>query len=423
MNTFSIVIYTAIALSTLIRAILLTRQMHHVWQHRQHIPIAFVDRISAAQHALAAQYTLAKNRVALLQLGMEVLLLLVFTLLGGLNALNNFWHRLLTGEVQPDVALMASVLLLSSLVELPLDIYRKFNVEQRFGFNAMTVQDFVRDLLMQTLLASVLGLPLLYAVMWIMHHAGDSWWWVTWLVWVGFNVLVMALYPVFIAPLFNKFVPLTDEGLRQRIVTLLEKAGFAAQGVYVMDGSRRSRHGNAYFTGFGRSRRIVLFDTLLKQLQPQQIEAVLAHEIGHFHHHHVVKRMAGMFGLSLAVLWGIAQLIHSPWFFSALHINQPGAGIALVLFFLLLPVFTLPFQVLFSIVSRRDEFQADRYAAQHVGAAHLISALLQLYSDNASTLTPDPWYSLFYDSHPNAQQRIARLVTFNELNLTERAAL
>ena len=386
------------------------RQIRHVRRHREQVPPAFAEQISPAQHRLAADYTIAKSRLSLMQIALEVMVLLGFTIMGGVGWLAQFWADRLHGAVTPNVVLIASVLLVSSLTELPLDWYRKFRLEQRFGFNTMTLWRFFGDLLMQTALGLVLGMPLLYAVFWILQAAGPYWWVYAWLVWVGFNLIILAIYPNFIAPLFNRFEPLPDGELKRHISDLLQKCGFAAQGLFVMDGSKRSRHGNAYFTGFGKSKLIVLFDTLLQHLQTGEIAAVLAHELGHFHHRHVIKRMVWIFGMSLLLLALVAALLRSPWFFSAFGVTGMSAGAGFVLFFLIMPVFTLPLQMLSGIYSRRHEFEADLYAARYAEPLHLVSALTKLYRDNATTLTPDPLYSKFYDSHPNAQQRVARLL-------------
>jgi STE24 endopeptidase len=409
MNTFTLIFILALSATTLLRVWLAMRQIRHVQRHRDAVPQAFVGQISLEQHHKAADYTVAKSRFSLVQISVEVLLLLVFTLMGGINVVSEVWAHYVDQPLLRNVALIASVLVLSSLVELPLDIYRKFKLEQQFGFNTMTPRQYVQDMLMQSVVGAVLGLPLLFAVLWIVASMGEYWWLYAWLVWVGFNLLILAIYPNFIAPLFNKFEPLPDGELKQGIARLLNKCGFTVQGLFVMDGSKRSRHGNAYFTGFGKTKRIVLFDTLIKHLQGGEIEAVLAHELGHFHHRHVVKRMVWIFGMSLVFLWVLNLLMNSPWFFAGLNVHEMSAGAGLMLFFLVLPVFSLPLQPLSSLYSRKHEFEADAYAAAHAEGSDLVSALIKLYRDNASTLTPDALYSLFYDSHPNAQQRVARL--------------
>ena len=409
MNTFTLIFISVLTATTLLRVWLAMRQIRHVQHHRAAVPQAFVGQINLEQHQKAADYTVAKSHFSLFQIGLEVLLLLAFTLMGGINIMSELWAQYVDQPLLRNVVLIASVLVLSSLAELPLDIYRKFKLEQQFGFNTMTPRQYVQDMLMQSVLGAALGLPLLFAVLWIVASMGTYWWLYAWLVWVSFNLLILAIYPNFIAPLFNKFEPLPEGELKQGIANLLGKCGFAVQGLFVMDGSKRSRHGNAYFTGLGKTKRIVLFDTLIKHLQGNEIEAVLAHELGHFHHRHVVKRMVWIFGMSLVFLWVLNLLMTSTWFFAGLNVTEMSAGAGLLLFFLVLPVFSLPLQPLSSIYSRKHEFEADAYAAAHSDAKNLISALIKLYSDNASTLTPDALYSLFYDSHPNAQQRVARL--------------
>ena len=307
------------------------------------------------------------------------------------------------------IALIASVLLLSTLIELPLSLYRTFRLEARFGFNRMTPRLFLIDLLKRAVLACAVGLPAVFAALWMMERLGHLWWLYAWAAWVAFNLLMLAVYPIWIAPLFNKFTPLNNPELKVRVERLLEKCGFKAQGLFVMDGSKRSSHGNAYFTGFGRSKRIVFFDTLLSTLEGAEIEAVLAHELGHFKRRHVVKRIVLTFGLSFAFLWALGQLLRQDWFFTGLNVTAPSTGMALLLFFLVLPVFTFLLHPVMSLYSRKQDFEADEYAAANARASDLVSALLKLYKDNASTLTPDPLHSAFYDSHPPAVSRIARL--------------
>jgi STE24 endopeptidase len=378
---------------------------------RDQVPTAFADAISIDQHRKAADYTLAKTRLSYLHILVETAILLAFTLGGGLQWLDDSLRGLLSSDMTRNVVLIGAVMLISAMLELPLDLYRKFGIEKHFGFNTLTPLGLVRDLLLQTALGLVLGLPLLFAVLWLMQAAGPLWWLYAWLVWVGFNLTLLAVYPTFIAPLFNRFEPLESGALKSRIEQLLNKCGFTAQGLFVMDGSKRSSHGNAYFTGFGKTKRIVLFDTLLKHLQADEVEAVLAHELGHFKRHHVIKRMVWVFAASLGFLWLLSWLMQQAWFFSDLNVQTQGTAMALVLFFLVLPAFTFLFQPLASLYSRKHEFEADQYAATQSEAHSLVSALTKLYRDNAATLTPDPLYALFYDSHPGAQQRIARLQT------------
>lgn len=307
--------------------------------------------------------------------------------------------------------LLLLLIALLAAAELPLSLYRQFRIEARFGFNRQTLTGFAADLVKQASLGIALGGPLILLVLWLMGAMGELWWLWVWLAWMGFNLLVLAVYPTLIAPLFNKFTPLADSVLRQRIDRLLARTGFKSDGVFVMDGSRRSSHGNAYFTGLGRSKRIVFFDTLLEQLTPEQTEAVLAHELGHFKRRHVLKRLSLMFALSLALLGILAWLKQSPWFYSGLNVTAQNDATALALFFLVLPVFLFPLSPLMSLYSRQHEYEADAYAARYCDPTHLIAALVRLYRDNAATLTPDPLYSIFYDSHPKASERIARLLS------------
>ena len=409
MNTFTAVFLTALAFSTCVRLWLAWRHARHVQTHRDRVPDVFANAITIEQHRKAADYTVAKTRLSYLHIGLETTILLAFTLGGGLQWLDDSLRGVLSSDMARNVILIGAVMLISAALELPLDLYRKFGIEKHFGFNTLTPLGLVRDLLMQTALGLALGLPLLFTVLWLMQAAGPLWWLYAWLVWVGFNLTLLALYPTFIAPLFNRFEPLEAGALKSRIEQLLHKCGFTAQGLFVMDGSKRSSHGNAYFTGFGKTKRIVLFDTLLKHLEADEVEAVLAHELGHFKRRHVIKRMMWVFAASLGFLWLLSWLMTQPWFFSGLNVQSQGIALALVLFFLVLPAFTFLFQPLASLYSRKHEFEADNYAARQSEAHSLISALTKLYRDNAATLTPDPLYALFYDSHPGAQQRIARL--------------
>ena len=411
MNTFTAVFLTALALSTCVRLWLAWRQARHVQAHRSQVPAAFSDAISIEQHGKAADYTLAKTRLSYLHIAVETAILLAFTLGGGLQWLDDSLRSVLSSDMARNVVLIGAVMLISATLELPLDLYRKFGIEKHFGFNTLTPLGLLRDLLLQTALGLALGLPLLFAVLWLMQAAGPLWWLYAWLVWVGFNLTLLAVYPTFIAPLFNRFEPLAAGALKSRIEQLLLKCGFTAQGLFVMDGSKRSSHGNAYFTGFGKTKRIVLFDTLLKHLEADEVEAVLAHELGHFKRRHVIKRMAWVFAASLGFLWLLSWLMMQAWFFNGLNVQTQGTAMALLLFFLILPAFTFLFQPLASLYSRKHEFEADHYAATQSEASSLVSALTKLYRDNAATLTPDPLYALFYDSHPGAQQRIARLQT------------
>lgn len=417
---FSIAFLFALVLTTALRAWLALRQMHHVQRHRATVPAEFADRVSLAEHQKAADYTAAKTRLALVEMFADSALLLVFTFGGLLSAFDLLWRGMLDESgFNPGyghgLALFASVAMAGFLVGLPFALYRTFVVEARFGFNKITPALYVADLARQLLLTVLIGAPLLLAVLWLMETMGSRWWLYVWATWLGFNLLVMLLYPTLIAPLFNKFTPLADGAMKSRIEALLTRCGFSSSGLFVMDGSKRSGHGNAYFTGFGQAKRIVFFDTLLDKLAPSEVEAVLAHELGHYKRRHVWKRIAVMSVMALALLWLLGQLIDQPWFYEGLNVgagdtpSAMGTAMALILFSLVLPVFSFPVAPLLSWLSRQHEYEADAYAAQQASATDLVAALVKLYRDNAATLTPDPLHSLFYDSHPPASQRIAHL--------------
>jgi STE24 endopeptidase len=409
-NAFTWVFLAALAANTLTRLWLAQRQIRHVRAHRDAVPPTFGDVIPLAAHQKAADYTVAKARAGMVEVLIGAALLLILTLGGLIDRLHVLWARVLEpGGLWHGTAMIASVALLIALVDLPITLYRTFVIEARYGFNRMTLRLFLVDLAKQALLAALLGIPLLLLVLWLMQKMGDLWWLYVWLAWMGFNLLVLLLFPTFIAPLFNRFSKLEDPGLAGRIESLLKRCGFRASGLYVMDGSRRSSHGNAYFTGFGAAKRIVFFDTLLSRLAPPEVEAVLAHELGHYRLHHVWKRIALLFAASLGFLWLLGQLIDQQWFYEGLGVRHPSTAAALLLFMLTVPVFTFFLQPLSSLYSRRHEFEADRYAAQHADSSDLVKALVKLYQDNAATLTPDPVHSAFYDSHPPAAIRIARL--------------
>jgi STE24 endopeptidase len=415
-NAFTWLFLVALLASTATRLWLAARQARHVRAHRDAVPASFAGSISLAAHQKAADYTVAKTRVGMLDVLINAALLLILTLGGAIQWLSDAWDRVAEPAFSEHglahgVALIVTVVLLLSLLELPLAVYRTFVIEARFGFNRMTLALFLADLAKQALISAALGIPLLLLVLWLMAKMGALWWIWVWLAWTGFNLLVLLIYPTFIAPLFNKFSPLADRALAERIESLLARCGFRSSGLYVMDGSKRSSHGNAYFTGFGAAKRIVFFDTLLSRLAPGEIEAVLAHELGHFKRHHVWKRIVVLFAASFALLWALGQLIDQPWFYAGLNVSTQSTATALLLFVLVTPVFTFFLQPLSSLHSRRHEFEADAYAAAHSNATELVQALVKLYQDNAATLTPDPLHSAFYDSHPPAATRIARLRT------------
>ena len=413
-SAFTWIFLAALGLAVAARLWLAVRQMRHVRARRGAVPESFAGTIPLAAHQKAADYTVVKTRLGMLEVCVSAALVLALTFGGAIQWLSDAW----TGVAAPafsghgiahGVALIVSVVALLSLVELPLTLYRTFVVEARFGFNRMTPKLFLIDLAKQTLISAALGIPLLTLVLWLMAKMGGLWWIWVWFAWTAFNLLVLLIYPSFIAPLFNKFSPLADQALAQRIESLLARCGFRSSGLYVMDGSKRSSHGNAYFTGFGAAKRIVFFDTLLSRLAPGEVEAVLAHELGHFRHHHVWKRVAMLFAASFALLWVLGRLIGEAWFYAGLNVSTQSTATALLLFVLAIPVFTFFLQPLTSLQSRRHEFEADAYAVSHANAAELEQALVKLYQDNAATLTPDPIHSAFYDSHPPAATRIAKL--------------
>ncbi len=411
LNTFSLVFLGALALMAALRVWLGSRHISHILTARGSVPEQFADRISLHAHQRAADYSVTRTRFGRLALAIEIVVLLAFTLGGGLQALHDFWSPQLQG-VWYGVALIVSVMGISGLIDLPLSLYMQFVIEERFGFNRMTLRLFIVDLIKQLALGLVIGTPVLLAVLWLMAQMGERWWLYVWLFWCSFNLLILFVYPTWIAPLFNRFTPLEDAALKERIEALLSRCGFSSSGLFVMDGSKRSAHGNAYFTGFGRTKRIVFFDTLLGKLQPEEVEAVLAHELGHFHHRHIVKRIVLIFGTTLVLLFALGQLMQTDWFYTGLGVPGDDAhstSMALILFCLTVLVFTFLTTPLASLLSRRHEFEADRYAASHASASDLVKALVKLYEDNAATLTPDPLHSLFYDSHPPAALRIARL--------------
>ena len=411
--TFSFVFVFFLLLMIGLKFWLATRQIRHVARHAATVPPQFAERVSLDAHRKAAAYTIARQRFGMLEAAASVALLIALTLLGGVQAIATAVGELLGSGLAGQVATVAAVALLVGLVDLPFEWYRQFVIEERFGFNRMTARLFVVDLLKSALVAAALGLPLLALVLWLMQAAGPYWWLYAWAVWVGFNALILVLYPTVIAPLFNKFEPLADGDLASRIGALLVRTGFSSRGVFVMDGSRRSAHGNAYFTGLGRAKRIVFFDTLLQRLRPAEIEAVLAHELGHFKRRHIAKRLAFSFFSSLAFLAALGWLAGQGWFYQGLGVTPAldGShhGVALVLFMLVVPVFTFVLAPIASRISRRHEFEADAFAVAHTSGDDLASALVKLYEDNAATLTPDPVHSAFYDSHPPAAIRIARL--------------
>ncbi|TXI18193.1 MAG: M48 family peptidase [Roseateles sp.] len=418
-QALSLAFALALAASLLIKFWLASRQIRHVARHRDQVPAAFAGSVTLSAHRKAADYTVVRGRFGLLTLAFESAVLLGWTLLGGLDALNQALLGAAAGlppswqAMGYQLGLVAAFMLIGALLDLPWSLWNTFRIEQAFGFNRMSWPLWLADAVKGLIVGTLLGLPILALILWLMGAAGPRWWLWAWVTWMGFNLLVMVIYPSVIAPLFNKFEPLTDASLKERVERLMARCGFAAKGLFVMDGSRRSAHGNAYFSGFGPAKRVVFFDTLLAKLSGPEVEAVLAHELGHFKHRHITKRIVTMFALSLAGFALLGWLSTQPAFYLGLgvqpNLGAPNDALALMLFLLAGPVFGFFVTPLASHFSRRDEFQADAYARQQASGADLASALLKLHQDNAGTLTPDPLYARFYYSHPPAAERLAAL--------------
>jgi STE24 endopeptidase len=409
LHTFGIVFLVALVIATATRLWLAARHVRYVAAHRAQVPSEFAGDIDLAAHQKAADYSVAKTRFAMVDTALGAAVALAFTFGGGLQLLHEVSALWLPGGIGRGLLLIVLAGLLLMLIDLPLDLYRTFVIEGRFGFNKTTPGLFFVDALKGLVVSAVLMLPLAAVILWLIGALGAWWWAAAWAVTVAFGVFVQFIAPTVIMPWFNKFSPMQDPELKERVERLLARCGFKVKGLMVMDGSRRSAHGNAFFTGFGNTKRIVFFDTLLKQLDPPEVEAVLAHELGHFRLKHVVKRMALTAVLSLVFFWILGFLMAQGWFYGALGVASPSPAMALVLFMFVLPPFTFLLQPLGAMYSRMHEFEADRYAAQNASAGDLVRALVKLYRDNASTLTPDPLHSAFYDSHPPAVARIARL--------------
>ena len=409
----------ALALGLLLKLWLASRQIRHVARHRGAVPAPFDQHITLQSHQKAADYTVTKARFGLLESALGMAVLLGWTLLGGLDLLNQWLLDALGGGMLQQLALLAAFALVSGLIDLPATLYQTFGIEQRFGFNQMALRLWLADLCKSTAVGALIGLPIAAAILWLMGAAGGLWWLWAWALWMGLNLLLMVVYPTLIAPLFNRFQPLQDEALKARVTALMQRCGFAAKGLFVMDGSRRSAHANAYFTGFGAAKRVVFYDTLLRQLSAGEVEAVLAHELGHFKHRHILKRMVALFALSLAGFALLGWLGTQLWFYTGLGVTPnlpavlggavPNYALALLLFMLVVPLFSFFLSPLMAQLSRKHEFEADAYAASQANAQDLSNALVKLYKDNASTLTPDPLYVRFYSSHPPATERIARM--------------
>ncbi len=417
---FTLVFAAVLVLGLLVKFYLASRQIRHVALHRGQVPAAFAATISLEAHQKAADYTISKARFGMLETAFGTVLVLGWTLLGGIDALNQLLINSELagyGSLAPQLALLAAFGLISGLLELPFTLYSTFRIEERFGFNKMTFRLWLVDLLKSTLVGIVIGLPIVALILWLMGSAGSLWWLWAWGAWMGFNLLVLLLYPTVIAPLFNKFQPLEDEALKARVTALMQRCGFAAKGLFVMDGSKRTAHANAYFTGFGAAKRVVFYDTLLKQLSPGEVDAVLAHELGHFKHKHIIKRIVSMFAMSLAGFALLGWLSSQAWFYTGLGVRPNLAGandaLALLLFMLVVPLFSFFVSPLLAQFSRKHEFEADAYAVAQTDGKDLQSALLKLYQDNANTLTPDPVFVKFYYSHPPASERLGRLTSLS----------
>jgi len=420
-NALTWLLLAALVAASATRLWLAARQIRHVNAHRDAVPPSFAGTIALSAHQKAADYTTAKTRLGMIDVLISGATLLVFTLGGLLQWLSEAWARFFAaGSIAHGTALLLSVIFIQALISLPLTAYRTFGIETRFGFNRMTVPLFIADIVKHAIVGLVLGVPLLLAVLWLMGKMGTYWWLYVWLLWAVYSIVLMMFYPRFILPLFNKFTPITDGELASRMTRLLERCGFKSSGLYLMDGSKRSSHGNAFFTGFGAAKRIVLFDTLVSRLQPPEVEAVVAHELGHYRLHHILKGMALSMAFSFALLLLLGLLIDHRWFYEGLGVRTASSAAALALFLMVLPEFLFFVQPLTSRYSRRREYEADAYAVIHANSQELVRALVKLYQDNAATLTPDPLHSAFYDSHPPAATRIERLGQMRELRAEPR---
>jgi STE24 endopeptidase len=408
-NLFTTIFVLSLGVSIIVQWFLVQRHISHIRSNRENVPDAFSDKIPVEAHHKAADYTQAKVKTGLAELIIGSVFLLLWTLAGGLQLLDSWWRSFGLSDIWTGAGFILSVFAIMSILDLPMSIYRTFKLEQSFGFNKMTPKIFIVDLLKNTVVGLLIGTPILLLVLWIMENSGSYWWLYVWATWLSFSLLMMWAYPAFIAPIFNKFRPLDNEELRTRIENLLTRNGFKSQGIFVMDGSTRSTHGNAYFTGLGANKRIVFFDTLVDELSYDEIEAVLAHELGHFKCNHIRKRISVLGTVFLIGLGVLGWLINEPWFYNGLGVEQASTYMALILFLIASPAFTFFLQPLFSYISRQHEFEADDFAAGQAQTENLITALVSLYRENANTLTPDPLYSAFHDSHPPAPIRIAHL--------------
>ncbi len=409
MHNFTALFLAFFILSIVVKFWLSQRHLAHIQKHRAQVPDAFNEKITLEEHQKAADYTTTKVKFGRWPLLYDALILLTWTFGGGLELLDQFARGYDLSPVNTGILVILSMMVISSLLDLPFSIYSTFVIEERFGFNRTTLKTFIIDMLKGALLGAVLGIPLIWVILWLMEQAGEFWWLYTWAVLTSFSLFIAWAYPTWIAPIFNKFSPLKEGATLNRINSLLQRCGFNSDGIFVIDGSKRSSHGNAYFSGFGKNKRIVFYDTLLESLSDDELEAVLAHELGHFKRKHIVKGMAISFATTLIGLGILAWLMKADWFYSALGVSTPSTYMALLLFTLVMPAFTFLLSPLMSLLSRKNEFEADDYAAEQSEAKYLIQALVNLYKENANTLTPDPLYSAFYDSHPPAPVRIAHL--------------
>ena len=411
MNSFTIVFLIALVISYSVQSWLAKRQSSHVANHRSAVPEAFKDRVSLTAHQKAADYTIEKGKLGIIDGIIGIIVLLLLTVGGGINSTFEFWGAHVDSSLIAGLSALASVFLFMTVVDLPTSWYQTFVIEEKYGFNKSTIQQFMKDHLLQLVLGAVIGLPLLALILWVMESVGSLWWLWAWAILMSFSLLMSWLFPTVIAPLFNKFTPMQDGSLKDRIQGLLARCGFNSQGIFIMDGSKRSGHGNAYFTGLGNNKRIVFFDTLVNSLDEEELEAVLAHELGHFKRKHVIKMLISTSVMSLIGFAVLGWLINQLWFFNGLGVQQPSNAAALLLFMLVSPVFTFFMQPISAYFQRKFEFEADDFAASNAKATKMISGLVKLYEENANTLTPDPLYSAFHYSHPPAAIRIAHLET------------
>ncbi|MFU8789353.1 MAG: M48 family metallopeptidase [Methylobacter sp.] len=409
MNSFTVVFLIVLTLSFSVQFWLAKRHAAYVAKHRDAVPDAFKNTVSLDAHQKAADYTLEKAKLGNIDSIISLVLLLLLTIGGGINGAFEFWTATVQSPLMAGLAAVASVFLVMTLAEIPTSVYQTFVIEEKYGFNKSTPEQFIKDQLLQLVLVAAIGLPLLALILWVMDSIGSLWWLWAWAILIGFSLLMSWLYPTVIAPLFNKFTPMEEGSLKDRIQSLLARCGFSSQGIFIMDGSKRSGHGNAYFTGLGNNKRIVFFDTLINSLDDEELEAILAHELGHFKCKHTIKMLIANAVMTLVSFAVLGWLIGEQWFYNGLGVAQPSHAAALLLFMLVSSAFTFFIQPAIAYFQRKFEFEADNFASNHAKAEKLISSLVKLYEENASTLTPDPLYSAFHYSHPPAAIRIANL--------------